>query len=455
MGSRIDEIAQLREMAIEHLWPVARPFDQFSSPGGFTIFTQGEGCRVTDIDGNNYIDYWANVMLNNVGYGRSEIVDAIYEQVTSMPFAPTHEPTIPKIRLAKKLADITPGSLSKVFFAGGGSESIETALKIAWKYHRLSGARDKYKIIGGYTYHGSTYGAMSTGWRPPVFDWKDFPPTLPGMVRISSPHCAVCDFGLKYPDCQVLCARQLERTIQLEGPDSVAAFLDVPIPSSAYVPPPEYWPIVRSICDKYDVLLIQDCIQSGFGRFGKMFAIEHYEVVPDIMVVAKALASGYMPISAAIVRKEIAERFEGGRDGVLNHSYTFEGHPVACAAALATLDVMEREDLVENSRTMGEYLLAELETLYRHKIVGEVRGLGLNCAVELVSDRESGERFSPAQMGSLSGLLKKRLMEAGLFGLFANPISIIPSLTVTKDDVDEMVGRFSQALVKIESDLNN
>ena len=448
------DIEMLRKMAVEYVWPVARPFDQFSSPGGFTIFTHGEGCRVTDITGKTYLDYWGNVMLNNVGYGRKEIIDAIHEQAMNLPFAPTHEPTIPKIELAKKLADIAPGSLSKVFFAGGGSESIETALKIAWKYHRISGSINKYKIIGGYTYHGSTYGAMSTGWRPPVFDWKDFPPTLPGMVRIATPYCSICDFGLSYPDCDVLCAKQLERTIQLEGPDTVAAFIDVTIPSSAYIPPPEYWPIIRATCDKYGVLMIQDCVQCGFGRFGKMFAVEHYRVVPDIMVVAKALASGYMPISAAIVRKEIAQKFEGGVAEVLSHSYTFEGHPVACAAALANLEIMEKENLVENSKVMGEYLFEQLKSLYKYNIIGEIRGgMGLNSAIELVQDRESGKRFVGKEIGLLFGLLKRRLMEAGLFGLFVNPIPVIPSLIVNKEDIDEMVSRFDTAVSKVQTDL--
>ena len=160
----MDDEKDLNELAIKHIWQVLRPYDVFSAPGGFTIFKKGKGCHLIDINGKRYLDYWASIMFSNVGYGRKEIADAVYEQISNLHFAPTHEPSIPKIKFAKKLADITPGSLSKVLFGVGGSDSIEAALKIAWKYHRLSGFHNRYKVIGGYTYHGSTLGAMSTGW---------------------------------------------------------------------------------------------------------------------------------------------------------------------------------------------------------------------------------------------------------------------------------------------------
>lgn len=455
LSLKTEDIEDLNKLAIKHIWPVVRPYNAFSAPGGFTIFNHGKGCRLTDITGKTYLDYWASIMLNNVGWGRKEIADAVYEQMMRLPFAPTHELTIPKIKLAKKLADITPGSLSKVFFAGGGSESIETALKIAWKYQMLCGFANRYKVIGGYTYHGSTFGAMSTGWHAPVFSWEDFPPILSGMIHVSSPYCSICEFGLKYPDCNLQCARQVESVIQKEGPDTVAAFIDVPIPASAYIPPPEYWPMIRSICDKYGVLLILDCVQSGFGRFGKMFGCEHYNIVPDIMVVAKALASGYVPISAAIVRREIAKKFEGGSKEVISHSYTFEGHSVACAAALANLAIIERENLVENSKVMGKYLFEQLQSLNKHKIVGEIRGgLGLNCEIELVRDRETKQRFSPEENVKIKGMLKKKLMDLGLFGMFVNPVPIIPALTINKDEIDEIVSVFDKVIGEIGKELS-
>lgn len=418
------------------------------------MFKKGKGCYLTDHEGKTFLDYWASIMFTNAGYGRKEIADAAYAQMLELHFGPTHEPTIPKIRLAEKLSEITPGSLSKVSFGNGGADSIETALKIAWKYQRLSGFPNRHKIIGGYTYHGSTFGAMSTGWRAPTFTWEDFPPLLPGVVHTASPYCPECDFGLAYPACDILCAKQVEWAIKREVPETVAAFIDVPIPERSYIPPPEYWPMVRSICDKYGVILIMDEIQSGFGRFGKMFGCEHFGVVPDIMVMGKALTSGYVPMSAAITREEIAAKFEGGQKEALKHSYTFEGSPVACAAALANIEIIERERLVENSARMGEYLFARLETLYKHDMVGEIRGgLGLNCNIELMKSRKKKERFTPQENGRIAAMLKSKFLELGLFGMFVNPIPIAPSLVIRKEEIDEMVDKFDRALNEIAKDL--
>ena len=450
---RQPEIAtnDFKKLAVEHIWQVMRPHSVFTAPGGYTLFTEGKGCYLIDINGKRYFDLWACIMFNNVGWGRKEIADAAYKQMVSLHFAPTHEPTFPKVKLAKKLADITPGSLSKVCFGLGGTDSVETALKIAWKYQRLLGFSNRYKIVGGYTYHGSTFGAMSTGWRAPIFSWEDFPPLLPGMIHVASPYCSKCDFGLTYPACDLLCARQVEWAIERENPEQVAAFIDVPIPAQAHIPPPEYWPMVRAICDKYGVLLIIDEVQSGFGRFGKMFACEHYNTVPDIMVMGKALTSGYVPMSAAIVRKEIAQKFEGGPKEVLKHSYTFEGSPVACAAALANIEIIEREKLVENSEIMGKYLFDKLQLLYRHKIIGEIRGgVGLDCEIEFFKDKKSKQRFSPEVNATISGLLKKGLMENGLFGYFGNPLSVCPPLIITKDEIDEIINKLDSVIGEIE-----
>jgi adenosylmethionine-8-amino-7-oxononanoate aminotransferase len=444
------ETKDLNELAVEHIWQVLRPYEVFSATGGFTIFTKGKGCYLFDINGKRYLDYWASIMFSNVGYGRKEIADAVYEQITNLHFAPTHEPTVPKIKLAKKLADITPGSLSKVLFGVGGTDSIEAALKIAWKYQRLLGFSNRYKVIGGYTYHGSTFGAMSTGWRAPKFSWEDFPPLLPGMVHVASPDCSDCDFGLTYPACDLLCARQVEWVIQRETPESVAAFIDVPIPEKASIPPLEYWPMVRSICDKYGILLILDEVQSGFGRFGKMFSCEHYDMVPDIMVMGKGISSGYIPMSAAIVREEIARKFEGGPKEALMHSCTFEGSPVACAASLANIEIIEREKLVENSWVLGKYLFEKLQSLYKNDIVGEIRGgLGLNCQVELMKHKKNKECFSPDENAVICAMLKQKAIDEGLFGMFTNPIPIIPPLVITRDEIDQIVDTFEKIIDQI------
>jgi adenosylmethionine-8-amino-7-oxononanoate aminotransferase len=234
----------------------------------------------------------------------------------------------------------------------------------------------------------------------------------------------------------------------------VAAFLDVPIPSMAFIPPSEYWQIIRSICDKYGVLLILDCVQSGFGRFGKWFACENYDIVPDIMVLAKALAGSYLPISATIVRKEIAQKFEGGAEVTLKQSYTFEGHPVTCAAALANIEIMESENVIENSKNMGRYLFEQLQSLNKYKIVGDIRGgLGLNCRVELVRDKETKQPLNSDENARVRKLLKKKLMSVGLFGLFANPVPIMPPLVVNQNEIDEIVNGFDKVIGEIQKEI--
>lgn len=455
MEKEKEDTAYLRQLAVDHVWTPLRPWNVLTAPGGFSIFTEGEGCHLIDISGKRYIDCWSSIMLSNVGYGRKEIADAAYEQMITLQFPPTHDLTVPKIKLAKKLADITPGSLSRVLFGNSGTESIETALKIARKYQRLSGYTSRYKFVGGNNYHGSTFGSMSLGWRKPNFTWEDFEPLLPRVIHVPRPYCSICELGLQYPSCNLQCAKQLEAVVKSEIPETIAAFIDVPIPADGFIPPPEYWPIVRSICDNYGILLILDEVQSGFGRTGKMFAIEHWNVIPDIMVMAKALASGYMPISAAIATKEVAKKFEGGPEEVLKHSYTFEGHPVACAAALANIEIIEREKLVENSRLMGKYLHEKLQSLDKYGVVGEIRGgLGLMCNVQLVKDKETKEQFSPEEDAIVRKMLKVKLMEEGLYGMFTNPIPVMPALIVCRDEIDEIVRVLGSAFAEIEKEFS-
>lgn len=450
------EFDNLGQLALEHVWVPIRPWNELTALRGFSIFTEGKGCFITDINGKKYLDYWGTVNgVNLVGWGRKEITDAVRDQLLKLHFTPTHELTVSKIKLSKKLADITPGSLSKVFFGNSGTEAIEAAMAIAKKYQILSGYRNKYKIIGGYTYHGSTAGSKSTGWRPPVFKWEDFEPLVPGMVHVASPYCSKCDFGLEYPGCEILCAKHVERVIQMEVPDTVAAFLDTPIASSCFIPPQEYWPMIRSICDKYGILIIHDEVVTGFGRSGKWFASEHLGMIPDIMVVGKGFASGYIPISAAIVTSEVAKKFKGGPKEVLSHSYTFEGHPGACAAALANIEIIEKENLVENSANMGKYLFRQLQSLFKHKIVGEVRGgLGLMCEIEMMKDKKTKEPFTPEENKRINGMLKKKLMEAGLFGMFTNPLPICPPLIITESEIDQIISTFDRVIGEIEKELS-
>lgn len=451
----MDKTYNLSQVAFDHIFVPTRPWDVLTGPQGYTIFTEGKGRRITDINGKTYLDFWGTIQgANLLGYGREEIATAAYEQMVKLQFVPTHDGSIPKIKLAKKLADITPGSLSRTFFANGGTEAIETALKIARKYHAISGYPMKYKVISPNAYHGSTYAAMATG-NDATFHWEDFEPLKPGYLRATHPWCSRCTLGLFYPDCNLACARHVEQVILDERPETVGAFIDTPISSFNFVPPPEYWPMVRSICFKYGVLLIFDCIVTGLGRTGKMFAAEHFNVVPDIMVLGKGLAGGYLPISVAIVTKEVAKKFEGGPQETLIHSFTFEGLPGSCAAALSTLEIVEKEKLVEHSETLGQYLYEQLRSLYRHSIVGEVRGgLGLMATVELYKDRNTKERFSPSDNTKINRMLKEKLMNRGLWGSFRNPIPVCPSLTITRDEVDEIANGFDETIAAIEKEMS-
>lgn len=450
----MDKIEDLKQFTFDHVFTPVRPWKVLTGPGGYTFFSEGNGRHITDINGKIYLDYWGTVQgANLLGYGRKEIADAAYEQMLKLHFTPTHDGSVTKTKLAKKLADITPGSLSRVFFANGGTEAIESALKIARKYHRISGFPNKYKVVGPSTYHGSTLGAMGTGSGGP-FHWEDYEPLPPGYLHVSHPWCSRCSFALTYPSCNIACARQVEQVILDEKPETVSAFIDTPIASDNFVPPPEYWPMVRSICDKYGLLIIFDCIVVGLGRTGKMFASEHFDVVPDIMVLGKGLAGGYLPISTAIVTKEVAEKFEGGPGEALIHSYTFEGLPSACAAALATLEIMEKENLVKHSETLGQYLFEQLQPLHKHNIVGEVRGgLGLHASVELYKDQKTMKRFDPGENTIIRRQLKEKLMAVGLWGNFTNPLPVCPSLTITKGEIDTIVNGFDKVIGEIGKDM--
>lgn len=448
-----DNFEELRQLTLDHTWVPGRSWDALNAPDGFNIFVEGSGCRVTDIHGDTYLDIFS--ALGNVcslGYGRKDIADAAYEQMMKLHFNPTHEPTNPQIMLSKKLADLTPGSLSRVIFANSGTEAVESAMKIAKKYQVLSGHPQKQKIIvGGDRYHGCTFGAMSLGSRGPHFEWSDYGPLLPGVVQI--PGVPVFDDnGQHDPEADMRVAEELEKVILEEGPETVACFLDVTIATAGSThPSPEYWPKVREICDKYGVLIAVDEIMMGLGRTGKWFGFEHWDgFVPDIVMIAKSLTNGAVPLGATIVTKEVAQKFEGGMREMLNHSYTFLGHPVACAAALKTLEIMEDEGVVKNSAAMGTYLYEGLAVLRKYPIVGEIRGgIGLDCQIEFVKNRETGEKLSPEENAKVNGMLQKKVKKARFWTKAGNPLKLLPPLVISKDEIDELVSGLDKIVGEI------
>jgi putrescine---pyruvate transaminase len=438
----------LRDAAVHHVWHHATQVAQYADAGPLML-TRGAGVHVWDDRGNKYIDGTSILGVSQVGHGRREIADAVAAQICKLEYASLANgfSNEPAAQLAVKLAEMTPGHLTLSYFCSTGSEAVDTAIKATRQYHRQKGEAARYKIIGRRgSYHGITLGALSatgiTSLRTP------FGPLLPGFSHIAQPYtyrretelggCGEADVGRVAADA-------LEQQILFEGPETVAAFIAEPIalPQAIKVPPEDYWPRIQTTCKKYGVLLITDEVFNGFGRTGRMFASEHFGIEPDIMVMSKGLTSGYIPLSAAIVTERIADAFWGEAKNAFHHGGTYSGHPVACAAALANLDIIDREDLVANSAAMGERLMRGLTGLGNRRFVGNVSGRGLLTSVELVKDAGTKEP-APLEVGAF---LRDRMTELGLIARFLpNAIYFYPPLTVTTEDVDCIIEFFERAL---------
>ncbi len=414
----------------------------------------GSGARITDSLGREFIDGHAALWLANVGFGRSEIVDAAEEQMRRLSWFPSFGgmSNDTAIRLAARLIGLTEGEgMSRVFFSSGGSEANETALKIARQYWKLRGHQGKFKVIAREkAYHGVTFGALSaTG---VTANRRLFEPLVPGFRHIPPPHCYRCPYGLKYPECNLACAEELERTIAFESPDTVAAFIAEPVMGAGgvIIPPEGYLERVAEICRRNEVLFIADEVITGFGRTGEMFGVRHWGVKPDMMVFAKGLTSGYLPLGATLTTEEIFEvclgRWGEGRE--LRHGTTYSGHPAACAAALENIRIIEEEGLAERSREMGEYMLRKLEELRSLRHVGDVAGIGLLARLELVKDKETREPFPP---GELTGLRVNRSMLRR--GVILRPLgdvmSFSPPLVIERDEIDRIVSALAESIGEI------
>jgi adenosylmethionine-8-amino-7-oxononanoate aminotransferase len=444
----------LTELGEAHFWPHARMAGDLSSPGAVKIVTRGDGVWVYDDSGRRFFDTLSGMWLSNIGHGRREVAAAVHAQICELGYAPDGSVHSATLLLAARVAGLSPDPASRVFFTSGGSEAVETAMKMAKKFHRNRGEAGRYKFISRRgSYHGATHGSLSLGGGGSNTG-AEYGPLPYGGVRVQGPDQYRNPFAGADGRGDLECAREIERAILNEGPDTVAAVIGEPISASAgvHIPHPEYWPTVREICDRYGVLLICDEVITGFGRTGRMFATEHWGVVPDITVVAKALTSGYVPIGAAIATKHVADAFIGPTGTAFNHRITFGGNPVSCAAGLANLDVLKREDLVRNAAYMGGYLFDRLQELRHHDIVGQVRGgLGLICAVEIVADRATKEPFPrKAGLAQRAGLLMER---HGLIGRAGDIFFVAPPLCVTRGEVDFLVSQLDAVIGELQADL--
>jgi adenosylmethionine-8-amino-7-oxononanoate aminotransferase len=411
---------------------------------GVTVIVKGEGVRVFDGNGKRYLDLTAgNTRPVHVGYGRKEMAQAVYDQICELPyFTPMQFATLPALELAGKLSEIAPGGIDCFTFVCDGSEAVETAIKLARHYHYYRGDKRRHKIISRRgAYHGVTSGALrALGTVLPMRQIME--PLGPGVVFVESPYCYRCPLHLDYPDCGIACARDVERIIEFEDPEQVSAFIGEPIQQGfgANAPPKEYWPIIRGICDKYGILLIDDEVICGFGRTGKWFGVEHFGVEPDLMTMAKGISSGYVPLGGVGCTRKVVEPIE-----IFQHLHTYGNHPVGCAAGLKSLEIMEREALVENSRKMGSYFLERLKELEGQAIVGEARGAGLWLGLDLTTEKKTRAVFPMERMGNLV----KRGKEKGLILKFMGPaLEFAPPLTISREEIDEGFSILAECIVE-------
>lgn len=410
-----------------------------------TVLVRGEGSRVWDQEGNEYIDGLSGLFTVNVGYGRREIAEAMLAQLNEIAYvSPFSFPSLPMIDLSAKLAEITTtGPRSRVFLTSGGSDAVEAALKLAKAYQRHRGQPERTKVIARrVSYHGTSMGALSVNGVTSIRN--GFGPLVPGARHVPLPYRYRCDYCALSGACRGTCVDEVERLIEFEGPETIAAVIMEPVQNSggAIVSPPGYLQRIREICDRYGIVFIVDEVICGFGRVGGWFGSAEMGVSPDIITCAKALTSGYAPLGAAIVRKELADAFISENDAdKFMHGITFGGHVASAAAALANLAIIEREGLTERSRVIGDYLQRELRAAVgTHPNVGEVRGMGLFMAVELVRDRESRESLSEERlMVWLSDQLKQRGLICRADDRLEPVIQLAPPLVITKEEADRCV----------------
>jgi adenosylmethionine-8-amino-7-oxononanoate aminotransferase len=417
------------------------------------VMARADGVHYWDVEGKQYLDALSGIYVVSVGHNNRRVIEAIHKQLDELCFSPPMHGTNPlAVQLANLLAEVAPGDLNTVKFECAGSEVTEAAIKLARQYHRLTGNPGKYKIISRYlSWHGSTLGSLSASGLKARKTVNE--PMAPGFLHVFPPTCYRCPFGKTYPDCGITCATIINDVIEMEDPATVAAILVEPIGHTGGVidPPSEYLPVVREFCDRHNILLIFDEIITGIGRTGRMFAAETFGVVPDVVCMGKGLSGGYAPISAMICRKPIADAFWGpiAENPGFVEGHTFEGHPVACAAAIAVLrDILER-DLCSNARARGEQLRHGFEALaQQYGIIGDIRGKGLLQAVEFVRDRHTKERFSGDP--GVGVRIGRRALQNGLLCRFdPHWIAFGPPLTSTAGEIDAMLELLDRSIAEV------
>jgi putrescine aminotransferase len=448
------EIERLSDLDRAHFFHAATPLQEHARTGP-RIFVRGEGIYLYDARGKRYVDGLGVLWAVNCGHGRHEIVDAIADQMRQLSFSTSFfgfaHPT--GIELAARLAELTPPGLSRLFFVGSGSEAAETAIKLARAYHKVRGRSRKVKVVSRVrAYHGATYGVLSATRLRQYHEY--FEPLMQGVLEAPAPYRYRCEYCAGQPACTKRCATELDALIQREDPDTVAMFIAEPVQGAGgiIVPPPEYLPLAREICRRHDVLFVADEVINGFGRTGRWFGVNHWDVVPDMMTLGKGLTSGYMPLSATAVSEEIYRTVTGRpEEFAFWHGFTFNAHPGCCAAALKVLEILEKESLVERAEIMGRRLLARLRELESLPIVGEVRGLGLLAAVELVQDKSSRAPFPGSRAGAL---VRRKCLDKGvIIRALGDIIAMCPPLVISETELDAFAATIGEAIRETEREL--
>jgi adenosylmethionine-8-amino-7-oxononanoate aminotransferase len=441
----------MANLATDHLWQhFTRAVDTR------IVIDRGEGCHIWDTEGNRYLDALAALYCVNIGYGPwPEIAEAAARQIERLPFFTNWVgfATPPALELAEKLTALVPVEVGRIFFVGGGSEAVESALKISRQYHRLRGEPNRHKFISRRSaYHGTTLGALSVNGSPALR--SQFEPLLGGCFRAPTPYRYRCPYCSDEPRCTLRCADEIDAIIRNESPDTVAAVILEPVQNSggSITPPEGYFARVREICDEHGVLLIADEVICGFGRVGDWFGCTRYGIEPDMMTMAKGITSAYAPLGAVVATPKVIEPFFAQPKTAFTHGITFGGHPLSCAIALANLEIFEREDLIGHVQRNTDDFRARCEQLVTdHPMVGVLSGDGYFWSLELVKDKETKETFSPAERDELIKVfMTPRSRELGVYMRFddrAEPAAqFSPPLVAGPAEFEEMVDVLRQVL---------
>jgi taurine-pyruvate aminotransferase len=437
----IEKKQSLVERDRQNVWHHISPYSEKNPP---MVIKEGKGSWITDEQGNRYLDGMSGLWCVNVGYGREELAQAAYEQIKKIAYTPMTQSHEPAIKLAEKLNEMLDDDYM-IFYSNSGSDANEVAFKIARQYHQQNGDPNRYKVISRYrAYHGSSMGALSaTGQALRKYKYE---PLSSGFLHVSPPDNYRKPEGISIEEYNMQRAEEIEQTIIWEQKETIAAVIMEPVITGGgiLIPHPVYVEKVQEICNKHGVLLIIDEVICGFGRTGKSFGHKHFNIKPDIITMAKGLTSAYLPLSVTAVRKDIYESFKSGEENShFRHVNTFGGNPAACALALKNIEIMEKEGLFDRSAQLGDRVLQELDALRTHPHVGEVRGIGLMVAIELVEDKISKEPASKERIGKIIAACKDNGLIVGKNGDtvagYNNILTLSPPLSSTDDDMDFMI----------------